>query len=160
MENPNPSRPADEHGQVDRRSLVKGAAAGVVMGGLLATGQAPAGAAASDSIPNNFHAAIHVSTPETMPYAYAALETISEHYDKAKGRLILDGSAVTLLSDDGALASLKSANDAGAEIVAARDACQINNIDPDSVPDFIDAGSNGLVAVIDSYMKHYHYYKL
>jgi len=160
MEDPTRTTPAKHDELFDRRTLVKAAAVGVAAGGLLGAGLAPTGADASDSIPNNFHAAIHVSTTEAMPYAYAALETISEHYKKAQGRLILDGSAVTLLSDDGAVASLKSASDAGAEIVAARDACQINNIDPDSLPDFIDAGSNGIVVVIDSYMKHFHYCKL
>ena len=141
--------------RVNRRMLVKTAAAGVAASGLIV---APSAAAAF--VPNNFHALIHVTNADGMQYAFSALQTIAEHYDKATGRLIIDGSAVAMLATDDGLKSLEAADKAGADILAARDALQINGIDPDSLPDFIDAKETGIIAVIDAQIKGFHYYKL
>ena len=84
---------------------------------------------------------------------------IAESYKKATGRLIIDGDAVNSLSDQGMLDQLKSANDADAEILAASDALEINGIDASSLPDYIDSSMPGLIAVLESETKGYHYFK-
>lgn len=146
--------------QLDRRSLVKTAVAGATAVGLAALAPSDTSATARAFVPNNFHAVIHVTNPDGMPYAFSALQTIADHYDKATGRLIIDGTAVAMLATEDGLASLETAEKAGAEIVAARDALQINGIDPDSLPDFIDADDPGIIAVVDAQVKGFHYYKL
>jgi intracellular sulfur oxidation DsrE/DsrF family protein len=73
---------------------------------------------------------------------------------------VIDGDAVKALTDDDILGQIKSANDAGAEIVAANDALSINGIDSDSLPDYIDTGNPGIIAVVDAQTKGFQYYKL
>lgn len=148
-----------EHERLDRRTLIKVAAGGVAATGLLAMAPEPSGAEPAALVPNNFRAAIHVTDEDSLQYAYSALETIAEHYKKADGQLIIDGSAVKVLATDDGLNNLKSAHDAGAEIVAANDALVIHGIDPKSLPDFINVDNPGVIAVIDAQVKGFHYYK-
>lgn len=144
---------------LDRRSLMKVATGGLIVGGLVATlGDTHRAEAAF--VPNNFRAAVHITRQEDLPYAFSSLDTIAQHYKKATGRLIFDGDAVKSLTDDNVLAQVKSANDAGAEIVAANDALSINGIDPSSLPDYINTDNPGVIAVVDAQVKGYHYYKL
>lgn len=145
----------------DRRSLMKVAAGGIVVGSVIAanpwtTGEAEAAA----FVPNNFRAVVHVTRQEDFTYAFSSLDTIAQHYSKAKGRLIIDGDAVKGLTDDDTLAQIKSAKDAGAEIVAANDALSVNGIDPSTLPDYVDSDNPGVIAVVDAQVKGYHYYKL
>lgn len=144
----------------DRRSLVKVAAAGVVASGLLAAAPMELRDVDAAFVPNNFHAVVHVTRQEDFPYAFSSLDTISQNYEKAKGRLVIDGDAVRGLSDAGLLDHIKAAKDNGAEIVAASDALTINGIDASTLPDYIDTGSTGVIAVVDAQVKGYHYYKL
>ena len=111
-------------------------------------------------MPNNFRAVVHITRQEDFTYAFSSLDTIAQHYKKATGRLIIDGDAVKGLTDDDILAQLKSADDAGAEIVAANDALSVNGIDPDSLPDYVNTDNPGVIAVVDAQVKGYHYYKL
>lgn len=158
-QNANEAEPVDD--RLDRRMLIKAAAGGVVAGGLVLAAPAAVSVAAEAQVPNNFHALIHVTNQEGMQYAFSALQTMSDHYSKAKGRLVIDGSAVGVLADKDGLASLESVSKKdGIEIFAASDALEINQIDTDSVPDFIDASNTGIIAVIDAQIKGYHYYKL
>lgn len=145
---------------LDRRALLKVAAGGLVAGGLLTA--APIGSSTVDAamVPNNFRAAVHVTRQEDFQYALSSLDTIAQHYKKATGRLIIDGDAVKGLTDDGILGQLKSANDAGAEILAASDALGINNIDPSTLPDYLDASNPGVIAVVEAQVKGFHYYKI
>lgn len=142
--------------RVSRRTLVKTAAFGLTASGLAGTTSEPAEA----FVPNNFHALIHVTHPDSMPYAYSALQTIAEHYEKATGRLVIDGSAVTILTASDDLDRLEAASKAGSEIIVAHDALEINGIDSDSLPDFIQTDDTGLIAVVDAQVKGFHYYKL
>jgi intracellular sulfur oxidation DsrE/DsrF family protein len=139
---------------------VKLAAGGAISGGLAAA--LPARPASVDAafVPNNFRAVVHVTSEDGMQYAFAALETITENYDKATARLVIDGSAVKLLTTDDGLNSIKAAHDAGAEIVVANDALAINGIDPSTLPDYIDKDNPGVIAVVDSQVKGFHYYKV
>jgi len=149
----------EESERLDRRTLIKVAAGGVATTSVLAIAPEPSGAAPAALVPNNFRAAIHVTDEDSLQYAYSALETIAEHYEKADGQLILDGSAVKILATDDGLNNLKSAHDAGADIVAANDALAIHGIDPKSLPDFINVDNPGVIAVIDAQVKGFHYYK-
>lgn len=153
-----------EHGSgltaVDRRGLFKVAGGGLVAAGLLAAAPLATGEIAEAFVPNNFRACIHVTREEDFQYAFSALETISEHYSKASGLLIIDGAAVKSLASDDMITSLTSAHDNGADIAAAADALEINGIDPTTLPDFIDVKNPGVIQVVDSQVKGYHYYKL
>lgn len=145
----------------DRRNLLKTAAGGLVAGGLLAaTPMLHGEVAAAAIVPNNFRGLVHATNVESLTYAYAALQTISEHYKDAKGRLVLDGDAVKTLTTDDGLNNVKAAHDGGADIVAANDALEMNGIDKDSLPDYIDTDNPGIIAVIDGQVKGYHYYKV
>jgi intracellular sulfur oxidation DsrE/DsrF family protein len=145
---------------LDRRALIKIAAGGLAAGGLLAeAAQRPVGVVAA-FVPNNFRAVVHITRQEDFAYAFSSLDTIAQHYKKASGRLILDGDAVKGLTDDDILGQLKSAKDAGAEIVAASDALSINGIDPSSLPSYVKSDNPGVIAVVDAQVKGYHYYKL
>jgi intracellular sulfur oxidation DsrE/DsrF family protein len=149
----------EETNRLDRRTLMRVAAGGVAVTGLLAAAPESSEAATAALVPNNFRAAIHVTNEDSLQYAYSALETIAEHYKKADGRLIIDGAAVKILATDDGLNNVKSAHDAGAEIMAANDALAIHGIDPKSLPDFINTDNPGVIAVIDSQVTGYHYYK-
>lgn len=151
--------PNEERERLDRRTLIRVAAGGVAATGLLAAVPEPSGAAPAALVPNNFRAAIHVTDENSLQYAYSALETIAEHYKKADGQLIIDGAAVKILATDDGLNNVKSAHDAGADIVAANDALAIYGIDPKSLPDFINVDNPGVIAVIDAQVKGFHYYK-
>ena len=111
-------------------------------------------------VPNDFRAVVHITRQEDFPYAFSSLDTIAQHYKKATGRLIVDGDAVKGLTDEDTLGQIKSANDAGAEIVAASDALSINGIDPASLPDYVDSDNSGVIAVVDAQTKGFQYYKL
>ena len=149
----------DEHERLDRRALMKAAAGGAIASGLLVTAPALAGATLPAAVPNNFRAAVHVTDENSMQYAYSALETISQHYSKAKGRLIIDGAAVKILATDDGLNNVKSVHDAGADVWVANDALAINGIDPASLPDFINTDNPGVIAVLESQSTGYLYYK-
>ncbi len=140
--------------------MVKVAAASVVTGEFLWASPAAASVLADVAVPNNFHALIHVTNPEGMQYAYSALQTMAEHYSKAKARLIIDGSAVDAVTTPDGLSSLEAASKSGVDIAIARDALEINGIDPKSLPDFLDAGNPGIILVVDALVKGFHYYKL
>ena len=145
---------------LDRRALLKAAAGGLAVGGLLVSAPWTSGDAEAAFVPNNFRAVVHITRQEDFPYAFSSLDTIAQHYKKATGRLIVDGDAVKGLTDDDTLGQIKSANDAGAEIVAASDALNINEIDPASLPDYVNSDNSGVIAVVDAQVKGYHYYKL
>ena len=149
----------DEREMLDRRTLIKVAAGGAVAGGVLAAAPASGSDVAAAMLPSNFRAAVHVTDEGAMQYAYSALATISEHYSKAKGRLIIDGAAVKVLTTEDGLNNVKSVHDAGAEIWAANDALAINGIDPASLPDFINTDNPGVIAVLESQATGYQYYK-
>jgi len=155
-----PKESAQSEDRFDRRTLMKVATGGVAAAGLLAVAPSAAPSVAAAFVPNNFRAAIHVTSEDGMQYAYSALETIANNYSKASGRLIIDGAAVKLLTTDVGLSNVKSAHDAGAEIVAANDALAINGIDPTTLPDYVDTSNPGVIAVVDSQVKGFHYYKL
>ena len=144
---------------MDRRALMKVAAGGLVVGGILGAAPSSESRVEAAFVPNNFRATVHVTTQEAIPFALSSLHTIAENYSKATGRLIIDGNAVTSLSDQGFLDQLKNAKDAGAEIAAASDALQINGIDPASLPDYIDWSLPGIIAVLEADTKGYHYFK-
>jgi intracellular sulfur oxidation DsrE/DsrF family protein len=146
--------------RLDRRTILKVASGAAVAGGVALSAHSAQAALLPPAVPNNFRAVVHVTNEDGLQYAYAALETITEHYKKAKGRLVVDGSAVKILATDEGLANVTAAHDAGAEIAAANDALAINGIDPESLPDFIDASNPGVIAVVDAQVKGYHYYKL
>ena len=150
---------ADEDNRLDRRTLMKVAAGSAVVGGLLVTAPGHTGAALPATVPNNFRAAVHVTDEAAMQYAYSALATISEHYSKAKGRLIIDGAAVKILTTEDGLNNVKSVHDGGADIWVANDALAINGIDPTSLPDFINTDNPGVIAVLESQSTGYLYYK-
>jgi intracellular sulfur oxidation DsrE/DsrF family protein len=145
---------------LDRRSLIKLAGAGVAAATLLGASPNSMNEVSAAFVPNNFRACIHITSEDGFQYAFSALQTIADQYKKASGRLIIDGAAVKSLTSDDMIASLKSANDKGAEIQAASDALAINGIDPSTLPDFIDTKNPGVIAVVDSQVKGYHYYKL
>jgi intracellular sulfur oxidation DsrE/DsrF family protein len=145
---------------LDRRALMKVAAGGVAAASLIALSPLAGNTAQAAFLPNNFRAIVHVTRQEDFPYAFSSLDTIAQHYSKATGRLVIDGDAVKALTDDDILGQIKSANDAGAEIVAANDALSINGIDSDSLPDYIDTGNPGIIAVVDAQTKGFQYYKL
>ena len=149
----------DEYERLDRRTLMKVAAGSAVVGGLLVASPGHSGAAPSAMVPNNFRAAVHVTDENSMQYAYSALATISEHYSKAKGRLIIDGAAVKILATDDGLNNVKSVHDAGADIWVASDALAANGIDPTSLPDYINSENPGVIAVLESQSTGYLYYK-
>ncbi len=149
-----------EEAALDRRALMKVAAGGLVAGGLITAAPWMAGEAEAAFVPNNFRAVVHVTRQEDFTYAFSSLDTIAQHYKKATGRFIIDGDAVKGLTDEDILGQLKSAKDAGAEIVAASDALSVNGIDPDSLPDYVDTDNPGVIAVVDAQVKGYHYYKL
>jgi intracellular sulfur oxidation DsrE/DsrF family protein len=115
---------------------------------------------AAQSVPNNFRSVVHITRQEDFVYAFSSLDTIARHYKKATGRLIVDGDAVKGLTDDDILGQLKSANDAGAEIVAASDALSINGIDPSTLPDYVNTDNPGLIAVVEAQTKGYQYVKI
>jgi intracellular sulfur oxidation DsrE/DsrF family protein len=150
---------ADEKNRLDRRTLMKGAAGGALASGLLVAAPALTGAALPAAVPNNFRAAVHVTDESSLQYAYSALETISQHYSKAKGRLIIDGPAVKILTTEDGLNNVKSVHDAGADVWVANDALAINGIDPTSLPDFINSENPGVIAVLESQSTGYMYYK-
>ena len=145
---------------LDRRSLMKVAAGGLVAGGLLATAPRFSGEVEAASVPSNFRAVVHITRLENFPYAFSSLETIAKNYKKATGRLIVDGDAVKGLTADDILGQIEAANDAGAEIYAASDALSINGIDPSSLPKFVNSGDPGVIAVVDAQIKNYHYLAL
>lgn len=149
----------NENERLDRRALMKAAAGGAVAGGLFVTAPALTGAALPATMPTNFRAAVHVTDENSLQYAYSALETISQHYSKAKGRLIIDGDAVKILATDDGLNNVKSVHDAGADVWVANDALAINGIDPASLPDFINSDNPGVIAVLESQSTGYMYYK-
>jgi intracellular sulfur oxidation DsrE/DsrF family protein len=152
------SEPVDE--ALDRRAMLKAAAGGFVAGGLLAAvSQRPLQAEAA-FVPNNFRAVVHITRQEDFTYAFSSLDTIAQHYKKATGRLIIDGTAVMGLSNDDILGQIQSAKDAGAEIIAASDALSINGIDPSALPSYIKTDVQGVIAVVDAQVKGYHYMKL
>jgi len=144
----------------DRRKVLKAASGAAVVGGVALSAHNAQAALLPSAVPNNFRAVVHVTNEEGLPYAYAALETITEDYKKAKGLLVIDGSAVKILTTDEGLANLKAVKDAGADVAAANDALAINGIDPESLPDFIDVDNPGVIAVVDAQVKGFHYYKL
>jgi intracellular sulfur oxidation DsrE/DsrF family protein len=145
---------------IDRRSLLKVTGGALAAAAIYAAAPIASNEVAEAFVPNNFHACIHITREDDFQYAFSALQTISEQYKKATGRLIVDGGAVKSLTSDDMIASLKSANDKGAEIKAASDALAINGVDPTSLPDFIDAKNPGVIAVVDAQVKGFHYYKL
>lgn len=150
----------DDHGRFDRRALMKIAAGGAAAGGLLFTAVGNTGAAPPAMVPKNFRAAVHVTDATTMQYAYSALETISQNYSSAKGRLIIDGAAVKILATEDGLNNVKSVHDAGADVWVANDALAINGIDPTSLPDFINSDNPGIIAVLESQSTGYMYFKV
>ena len=155
-----PKESAHTEDRIDRRTLMKVATSGVAVAGLLTVAPTEANSVSAAFVPNNFRAAIHVTSEDGMQYAYSALETIANNYSKASGRLIIDGAAVKLLTTDDGLSNVKSVHDAGADVVAASDALAINGIDPSTLPDYIDTSNPGVIAVVDSQVKGFHYYKL
>jgi intracellular sulfur oxidation DsrE/DsrF family protein len=148
-----------EVNRLDRRTLMKGAAGGAIASGLIAAAPALTGAALPAAVPNNFRAAVHVTDENALQYAYSALETISQNYSKAKGRLIIDGAAVKILTTDDGLNNIKAVHDGGADVWVANDALAINGIDPASLPDFINTDNPGVIAVLESQSTGYMYYK-
>lgn len=144
--------------ETDRRGLLRyalGVSAGIAA--LAAPSQRNASAA---DVPDNFRAAIHITEEASFTYALSALQTIHDDYHKASGRLIIDGNAVKSLASQSTLDALKTAHDAGADIVAASDALEINGIDPNTLPDFVSVGDPGLILVLEAQVKGYHYYKV
>lgn len=146
--------------RLGRRTLIRVATGGALAGGLLAVAPDITSAVDAVLVPNNFRALVHVTSEDSLQYAFSALETITEHYDKASAQLLIDGPAVKILATADGIKNVQSAKDAGAEIVAASDALQINGIDPKSLPDFIDASNTGVIAAVNSQVKGYHYYKV
>jgi intracellular sulfur oxidation DsrE/DsrF family protein len=140
--------------------MVKAAIAGVSSGMVLPLLPRSSDGVEAASVPNNFRAIVHITRQEDFTYAFSSLAIIAQKYKKATGRLLIDGAAVTSLTDDDVLTQLKSASDAGAEILAASDALSINNIDPSSLPDFIEAKNPGVIAIVDAQINRYHYMKL
>ncbi|MCA9858783.1 MAG: hypothetical protein KC438_03635 [Thermomicrobiales bacterium] len=145
---------------MDRRTLIKGAAGATAALGLRTAISDRSAAAPLPFVPSDFRAVIHVTRADDLPYAFSALQTIADHYSKASGRLVLDGSAVTSLTSDQTLDALQQAHEHGAEIVAASDALEINGVDVSSLPDFVNTKETGLIAVVDAQLKGFHYYKL
>lgn len=147
--------------RLDRRDLLKVAAGGVLVGGFLAATPLVQGdGEVAAMVPNNFRGLVHVTNEDGLQYAYSALSVIAEHYKDAKGRLVIDGSAVKILTTDDGLNNIKAIHDQGSDIVAASDALQINGIDKDSLPDYIDTDNPGIIAVIDGLTKGFQYYKV
>jgi intracellular sulfur oxidation DsrE/DsrF family protein len=144
----------------DRRALLRATGGGLAAALVLGASPLVVDDSAEAFVPNNFRACIHVTREDDFQFAFAALQTIADQYKKASGRLIVDGAAVKALTSEDMISSLKSANDKGASIQAASDALAINGIDPSSLPGFIDAKNTGVIAVVDSQVKGYHYYKL
>ncbi len=153
--------PNDQNdGALDRRSMMKVAAGGLLVGGLLAVAPRGSEEAEAADVPNNFRAVVHITRQEDFPYAFSSLDTIAQHYSKAKGLFLIDGAAVKGLTDSGILDQLKSANDAGAEIAVANDALSMNGIDPSSLPDYVNSDNPGIIFAVEAQVKGYHYYKL
>jgi len=153
--------PDDQNeGALDRRAMMKVAAGGLLVGGLLSIAPRATEDAEAADVPNNFRAVVHITRQEDFTYAFSSLDTIAQHYKKATGKFLIDGEAVKGLTDSGILDQLKSAHDAGAEIVVASDALSMNGIDPDSLPDYVNSDNPGVIAAVESQVKGYHYYKL
>ena len=149
-----------DDGALDRRAMMKVAVGGLLVGGLLSAAPSFSHEAEAADVPNNFRAVVHITRQEDYASAFSSLDTIAQHYKKATGRLLIDGEAVKGLTDTGILDQLKSADDAGTEIVVANDALSTNGIDPDSLPDYVNSDNPGVIAAVEAQVKGYHYYKL
>jgi intracellular sulfur oxidation DsrE/DsrF family protein len=103
---------------------------------------------------------LHVSDPDGWPPALSNLHNLTTQFPEMRVLVVVDGGGVYLFQGANDLtAELEVVAAAGVRIQACRNALDEKQIDPDTVPAFVQVIPGGVPALVDAQNQGYRYVK-
>lgn len=146
-----------------RRLAVRRAGAGLA-GAALGTGAHST--LAQDATPTSsgqgagLKVVLHVSDPDGWPPALSNLHNLTTEFSAMEVRVVVDGGGVYVFQGDNDLtAELETVTAAGVRIQACHNALHEKQIDPDTMPSFVEVVPGGVPALVEAQNEGYRYVK-
>lgn len=116
--------------------------------------------AATPAVPPDFKVVLHAAEEQNWIYVLSNLKNLTQEWPEARLRVVVDGTAVLTLQGDNTLTKeLAEVATAGVQVQACPNALREHQIDPGSIPGYIDVGLGGVVALVRAQHEGYAYIK-
>ena len=103
---------------------------------------------------------LHVSDPDGWPPALSNLHNLTTEFSAMEVRVVVDGGGVYLFQGENDLTSeLRTVAEAGVVIQACHNALHEKQIDPDTMPSFVQVVPGGVPALVEAQNEGYRYVK-
>jgi intracellular sulfur oxidation DsrE/DsrF family protein len=103
---------------------------------------------------------LHVSDPDGWPPALSNLHNITTEFSAMEVRVVVDGGGVYVFQGENDLTSeLRTVAGAGVVIQACHNALHEKQIDPSTIPDFVQVVPGGVPALVEAQNEGYRYVK-
>jgi intracellular sulfur oxidation DsrE/DsrF family protein len=147
---------------VRRGVLAAGMVAGVAQAATsaLAQGDDASATPADASIPADFKVVLHAAEVENWEFALSNLRNLTTDWPQARLRVVVDGSAVTVLQGENNLTTeLGTMAAKGVRVQICPNALHEHYIDPAMVPSYAQTSLGGVVALVLAQHEGYAYVK-
>lgn len=149
--------------RLSRRKAARHAWAGIA-GAALGLGSTRV--AAQDATPaagdqgHGLSVVLHVSDPDGWPPALSNLRNLTSEFTGMRVLVVVDGGGVYIFQGSNDLtAELEKATEAGVQIQACHNALNEKQIDPTSLPAFVQVVPGGVPALVEAQNQGYRYVK-
>lgn len=147
--------------RISRRAAARHAWAGVAG---TALGFEATAAGAQEATPaggrESLKVVLHVSDPDGWPPALSNLRNLTTQFPEIAVRVIVDGGGVYVFQGENDLtAELEKVAGAGVEVQACHNALDEKQIDPSTLPAFVQVVPGGVPALIEAQNAGYRYVK-
>jgi intracellular sulfur oxidation DsrE/DsrF family protein len=146
--------------RLSRRTAARHAWAGVAG---TALGLAASTASAQPATPSGgeqLRVVLHVSDPDGWPPALSNLNNLTTQFPEIGVRVVVDGGGVYVFQGENDLTTeLEKVAGAGVEIQACHNALDEKQIDPSTLPSFVQVVPGGVPALIEAQNAGYRYVK-
>lgn len=103
---------------------------------------------------------LHVSDPDGWPPALSNLHNLTTEFSAMEVLVVVDGGGVYVFQGDNDLtAELETVTAAGVRIQACHNALNEKQIDPDTMPSFVEVVPGGVPALVEAQNAGYRYVK-
>lgn len=103
---------------------------------------------------------LHVSDPDGWPPALFNLHNLTAEFSEMRVLVVLDGGDIYVFQGSNDLtAELETATEAGVRIQACHNALHEKQIDPATLPDFVEVVPGGVPALVEAQNQGYRYVK-